>query len=174
VLAGKLRPFTLKPHAPPPPPLDPLDPPPPEDLPKAASPPLLPLAPLAHHHHHPGHPAPQLLAPTDDAFDQLRINLGGGRPLPKDALFRLDQLRNILLYHIVPGAYYSGEQLPGSCRTAGLHSAPGCRVLAAVCSARHHTPTAACRTRIHTCRLHSACATARPAACTQAGARRHT
>lgn len=53
---------------------------------------------------------PQLLAPTDDAFDQLLTNLGGANgPLPLDALLAQPTLRDILLYHIIPGRYTSGE-----------------------------------------------------------------
>lgn len=53
---------------------------------------------------------PQILAPTDDAFDKLLVTLGGanGR-LPLDALLRQPALKDILLYHIVPGRYSSGE-----------------------------------------------------------------
>jgi uncharacterized surface protein with fasciclin (FAS1) repeats len=54
----------------------------------------------------------QLLAPTDDAFDAMLLNLGGGQQkLPLDQLLRLPQLKNILLYHIVPGEYTSSEWL---------------------------------------------------------------
>lgn len=97
--------------------------------------------PLARHLH------PQLLAPNEDAFDQLRINLGGGRPLPKDALYRLDQLRNILLYHIIPGAYHAGaQQRP--------------------CMARAHAPqhllTPASCVNATACYAQRTCATTRP------------
>jgi uncharacterized surface protein with fasciclin (FAS1) repeats len=54
----------------------------------------------------------QILAPTDDAFDAMLLNLGGGQQkLPLDQLLRLPQLRNILQYHIVPGEYTSSEWL---------------------------------------------------------------
>lgn len=54
----------------------------------------------------------QLLAPTDAAFDQLLTNLGGANgPLPLDALLAQPTLRDILLYHIIPGRYTSGEDL---------------------------------------------------------------
>jgi uncharacterized surface protein with fasciclin (FAS1) repeats len=56
----------------------------------------------------------QLLAPTDDAFDQLLTNLGGANgPLPLDALLAQPTLRDILLYHIIPGRYTSGESHSG-------------------------------------------------------------
>lgn len=55
----------------------------------------------------------QVLAPTDAAFDQLLTNLGGasGQPLPLDALLAQPTLKDILLYHIIPGRYTSGEFL---------------------------------------------------------------
>eukprot|EP00775_Hariotina_reticulata_P011317 gene11317-11467_t len=47
-----------------------------------------------------------ILAPTDSAFDALLVNLGGAQGrLPLDALLRLPQLKDILLYHIIPGEY---------------------------------------------------------------------
>lgn len=59
----------------------------------------------------------QLLAPTDDAFDALLTNLGGGQgKLPLDALLRLPTLKDILLYHIVPGRYTSGAFACDWCR----------------------------------------------------------
>jgi uncharacterized surface protein with fasciclin (FAS1) repeats len=45
----------------------------------------------------------------------MLLNLGGGRQkLPLDQLLRLPQLKNILLYHIVPGEYTSSEWLCSS------------------------------------------------------------
>lgn len=49
-----------------------------------------------------------MLAPTDEAFDTLLRQLGGGRPLPKAALLGLPELADILQYHVLPGAYASG------------------------------------------------------------------
>jgi uncharacterized surface protein with fasciclin (FAS1) repeats len=52
----------------------------------------------------------QILAPTDSAFDALLVNLGGAQGrLPLDALLRLPQLKDILLYHIIPGEYTARE-----------------------------------------------------------------
>jgi uncharacterized surface protein with fasciclin (FAS1) repeats len=51
----------------------------------------------------------QILAPTDDAFDVLLTTMGNGRMLPREALFRLPQLRDIVMYHIIPGRYTTGE-----------------------------------------------------------------
>jgi uncharacterized surface protein with fasciclin (FAS1) repeats len=52
----------------------------------------------------------QLLAPTDDAFDRLLVTLGGANgPLPLDAFLRQPTLKDILLYHIIPGRYTSSE-----------------------------------------------------------------
>lgn len=51
----------------------------------------------------------QILAPNDDAFDQLLTNLGGGQRLPVSALFKLPELNSILSYHIIPGQYTSGK-----------------------------------------------------------------
>jgi uncharacterized surface protein with fasciclin (FAS1) repeats len=54
----------------------------------------------------------QLLAPTDAAFEQLLVNLGAasGQPLPLDALLAQPTLMDILMYHIIPGRYSSGER----------------------------------------------------------------
>lgn len=72
--------------------------------------PLLNLCPCT------GLPCVQVLAPTDEAFDALLRNLGGGRRLPLDQLLALPELPDILAYHIIPGRYLSGEWL-GGCHT---------------------------------------------------------
>jgi uncharacterized surface protein with fasciclin (FAS1) repeats len=52
----------------------------------------------------------QLLAPTDEAFVKLLTTLGRANgPLPLDALLRQPSLKDILLYHIIPGRYSSSE-----------------------------------------------------------------
>lgn len=52
---------------------------------------------------------PQILAPTDDAFETLLRQLGGGgRRLPLDLFFQLPELPDILQYHVVPGLYTTG------------------------------------------------------------------
>lgn len=51
----------------------------------------------------------QVLAPSDQAFDNLLTMLGGGQKLPIDALLKLQQLKDIVMYHIVPGEYTSGK-----------------------------------------------------------------
>jgi uncharacterized surface protein with fasciclin (FAS1) repeats len=54
----------------------------------------------------------QILAPTDEAFDKLLTTLGGANgPLPLDALLRQPSLKDILLYHIIPGRYTSSKWL---------------------------------------------------------------
>ncbi|PNH12677.1 hypothetical protein TSOC_000376, partial [Tetrabaena socialis] len=50
-----------------------------------------------------------LLAPTDAAFEQLLRQLGNGRKLPVEKLYRLPELPDILQYHILPGLYASGS-----------------------------------------------------------------
>ena len=52
-----------------------------------------------------------MLAPNDDAFDTLLRALGGVRKLPKEQFFRLPELKDILLYHILPGRYRTGRFL---------------------------------------------------------------
>lgn len=47
----------------------------------------------------------QILAPSNEAFDELLATLGGANKLPKSTLFRLPELKSILTYHIIPGAY---------------------------------------------------------------------
>jgi hypothetical protein len=37
------------------------------------------------------------------------VTLGNGRPVPREALFRLPELQNIIMYHIAPGRYSTGE-----------------------------------------------------------------
>jgi uncharacterized surface protein with fasciclin (FAS1) repeats len=58
----------------------------------------------------------QLLAPTDEAFDKLLTTLGkqqravgSNGPLSLDAFLREPSLKDILLYHIIPGRYSSSE-----------------------------------------------------------------
>ncbi len=55
----------------------------------------------------------QVLAPSDDAFDNLLTTLGraGGAngKLSLDALLRRPELKDILLYHIIPGRFNSSE-----------------------------------------------------------------
>eukprot|EP00983_Pelagomonas_calceolata_P052736 1142980-Pelagomonas_calceolata.AAC.3 len=70
---------------PPPPPPPALPPPPPPGIPE--------LGPYT------------VLAPTDEAFDILLLQLGGGRPLPKSTLLALPELKDILQYHVLPGMY---------------------------------------------------------------------
>jgi hypothetical protein len=68
-------------------------------------------------HLHPRHL--QIFAPTDAAIDALLVTLGNGRPVPREALFRLPELQNIIMYHIVPGRYSTGEE----------HATPACLLL---------------------------------------------
>jgi hypothetical protein len=63
-------------------------------------------------------PAAQILAPTDDAFDQLLTQMGGGNKLPESALLARPELRDILQYHVLPGMYTSGARA-GRARVAG-------------------------------------------------------
>jgi uncharacterized surface protein with fasciclin (FAS1) repeats len=52
----------------------------------------------------------QVLAPTDEAFDWLLVTLGGANgSLPLDALLKQPSLKDILLYHIIPGRYSSSK-----------------------------------------------------------------
>jgi uncharacterized surface protein with fasciclin (FAS1) repeats len=52
----------------------------------------------------------QVLAPTDEAFDNLLTLLGGANgKLTLDGLLRQPTLKDILLYHIIPGRYTSSE-----------------------------------------------------------------
>ncbi|KAF5840958.1 hypothetical protein DUNSADRAFT_14982 [Dunaliella salina] len=74
---------------PPPPPPPALPPPPPPGIPE--------LGPYT------------VLAPTDEAFDILLLQLGGGRPLPKSTLLALPELKDILQYHVLPGMYATGN-----------------------------------------------------------------
>jgi uncharacterized surface protein with fasciclin (FAS1) repeats len=50
----------------------------------------------------------QILAPNDDAFTSFLRALGGGRKLPKEDLYKLPELKDILQYHIIPGRYLTG------------------------------------------------------------------
>ncbi len=50
------------------------------------------------------------MAPTDEAFTTLLRQLGGGRRLPKERLFELPELPQILLYHILPGRFLTGAR----------------------------------------------------------------
>jgi len=50
-----------------------------------------------------------ILAPTDDAFDQLLTQMGGGSKLPESALLARPELVSILQYHVLPGLYTSSE-----------------------------------------------------------------
>ena len=55
-----------------------------------------------------------LLAPTDAAFQQMLADLGGFRgPLDRQVLLRLPELRDILLYHVVPGLFDSSLLISG-------------------------------------------------------------
>ena len=51
---------------------------------------------------------PQILAPTNEAFDALARALNGGKKMAKEKLFQLPELKDILQYHIVPGRYTTG------------------------------------------------------------------
>jgi uncharacterized surface protein with fasciclin (FAS1) repeats len=55
---------------------------------------------------------PQILAPTDAAFDQLLVQMGGGARLPESALLARPELVSILQYHVLPGLFTSGAQQP--------------------------------------------------------------
>lgn len=55
-------------------------------------------------------PPPQVLAPTDEAFDNLLTLLGGANgKLTLDGLLKQPTLKDILMYHIIPGRYTSSE-----------------------------------------------------------------
>jgi hypothetical protein len=62
--------------------LDPPPPPPPRPPPRPPPPP-------------PALPRPQILAPTDDAFDQLLTQMGGGSKLPESALLARPELKDV-------------------------------------------------------------------------------
>lgn len=49
----------------------------------------------------------QIFAPTDEAFDAFRAQIAGpgSEPLPVEVILKLPELKDILLYHIVPDGW---------------------------------------------------------------------
>jgi hypothetical protein len=58
-------------------------------------------------------PIQQILAPSNEAFDTLLRALGGGKKLPKEQLYKLPELKEILQYHIIPGHFTTGAHMCG-------------------------------------------------------------
>lgn len=51
----------------------------------------------------------KIFAPTDKAFDEFRAQIAGpgNEPVPLEKVLKLPELKDILLYHIAPGAWTS-------------------------------------------------------------------